>query len=91
MIPHITQERRAEDNIHHTGRIEGLWSMQKRCEQMTGPATPSLITGVSPDFGGQKTGMQGPIRVLFWRHDANAELHQSRERSFLPTYTKINK
>lgn len=23
MIPHITQERRAENNIHHTGRIEG--------------------------------------------------------------------
>ena len=24
MIPHITQERRAENNIHHTGRIEGI-------------------------------------------------------------------
>lgn len=24
MIPHITQERRAENNIHHTGRIDGI-------------------------------------------------------------------
>jgi len=24
MIPHITQERRAENNIHHTGRIKGI-------------------------------------------------------------------
>lgn len=23
MIPHITQERRAENNIHHTGRVKG--------------------------------------------------------------------
>lgn len=23
MIPHITQERRAKDNIHHTGRTDG--------------------------------------------------------------------
>lgn len=29
MIPHITQERRAENNIHHTGRIKGIVDEEK--------------------------------------------------------------
>lgn len=60
MIPHITQERRAENNIHHTGRIKGI-VMQKRCEEMTGPSAASLITCVSSDWRGPKR-LQGPTR-----------------------------
>lgn len=91
MIPHITQERRAEDNIHHTGRMEGLWSTQKRCEQRSGPATPSLITRVSPDFGGQRdedAGSHTRAAPASWRQRATSPI----TRVLAPTgsHTKIN-
>ena len=37
MIPHITQERRVENNIHHTGRMRELQKLQKCSEKLTGP------------------------------------------------------
>ena len=83
MIPHITQERRAENNIHHTGRIEGI---VVDAEKMWGDDWPF---GCLPDNvclsglqggrqgGGEGTGkerMQGPCTLPLWRHDVDTAL-----------------
>lgn len=60
MIPHITQERRAEDNIHHTGRVEGT---VVDAEMMWGDDRPF---GCLPDnvcLSGLQGGRRGWCRV----------------------------
>lgn len=92
MIPHITQERRAEDNIHHTGRIEGLWQTQKRCERMSGACDSLPDNARLSGLWGAGDEDAGPRRALPRRHDVRAEPHQSRERSFpVARARKINK
>ncbi|MEQ2192461.1 hypothetical protein XENOCAPTIV_011974 [Xenoophorus captivus] len=64
MIPHITQKRRAENNIHHTGRIKGSELDAKKMGKDRRPF------GSLPDnlcFSGLEKGpkrLQGPHTLL---------------------------
>lgn len=61
MIPHIIQERRAENNIHHTGRITVILV---DAEKMWGGDWPfgCLLDNLSLRTGGGRRGYQGPTR-----------------------------
>lgn len=83
MIPHITQERRAENNIHHTGRIKGI---VVDAEKMWGDDWPfgclpdnvclSGVGGVG-GWGGAGEEAAGLRTLLLWRHDVNSGPLQS--------------